>query len=103
MSEGGLEREALIDVAMGYEPADTVITQGRIVDVHTGTLHSDGVAIKGERIAAVGDVDYTVDSKTKVIDAEGKFLVPGLIDPHCHQWHTYTNSTVFAALSLLHI
>ena len=102
MSEGGLEREALIDVAMGYEPADTVITHGRIVDVHTGTLHSDGVAIKGERIAAVGDVDYTVDSKTKVIDAEGKFLVPGLIDPHCHQWHTYTNSTVFAACRLLH-
>ena len=61
MSEGGLEREALIDVAMGYEPADTVITHGQVVNVHTGTLHSDGVAIKGERIAAIGDVDYTVD------------------------------------------
>ena len=97
-----LQREALIDVAMGYEPADTVITNGRVVNVHTGTIKAEGIAIKGERIAAVGDVDYSVDDKTVVIDAEGRFLVPGLIDPHCHQWHTYANSTVFAACRLLH-
>ena len=33
-----LQREALIDVAMGYEPADTIITGGRVVNVHTGTI-----------------------------------------------------------------
>ena len=97
-----LEREALIDVAMGYEPADTVIENGQVVDVHTGTIRREGVAIKGERIAAVGDVDYAIDGGTEVIDADGRFLVPGLIDPHCHQWHTYANSTVFAACRLLH-
>ncbi len=97
-----LEREPLIDVAMGYEPADTVICNGRIVNVHTGTIHSDGVAIKGKRIAAVGNVDYAIGDGTAVIDAHGLHLVPGLIDPHCHQWHTYTNSTVFAACRLLH-
>ena len=95
-----LEREALIDVAMGYEPADAII--GRIVNPHTGTIHNDGVAIKGQRIAAVGDVEYTTSDTTRVIDAEGSYLVPGLIDPHCHQWHTYTNSTVFATCRLLH-
>ena len=100
----GLEREALIDVAMGYEPADKVIKNCKIVNSHTGTIHSptDNVAIKGERIAAVGDMDYTIDDDTEVIDAGGRYLVPGLIDPHCHQWHTYTNSTVFAACRLLH-
>lgn len=36
-----LEREALIDVAMGYEPADTIIRNGQIVNVHTGTIHTD--------------------------------------------------------------
>ena len=97
-----LEREALVDVAMGYEPADMVITNGQIVNVHTGAIQRDGVAIKGSRIAALGDVEYTVGPKTKVIDAEGQFLVPGLVDPHTHQWHTYTNSTVFAAIRLLH-
>ena len=100
----GLEREALIDVAMGYEPAEKVIKNCRIVNSHTGTIHSptDNVAIKGERIAAVGDMDYTIDDDTEVIDAGGRYLVPGLIDPHCHQWHTYANSTVFAACRLLH-
>ena len=100
----GLEREALIDVAMGYEPADKVIKNCKIVNSHTGTIHSptDNVAIKGERIAAVGDMDYTIDDDTEVIDAGGRYLVPGLIDPHCHQWHTYANSTVFAACRLLH-
>ncbi len=100
----GLEREALIDVAMGYEPADKVIKNCQIVNSHTGTIHapSDHVAIKGERIAAVGDMDYTIGDDTEVIDAGGRFLVPGLIDPHCHQWHTYANSTVFAACRLLH-
>jgi adenine deaminase len=97
-----LEREALIDVAMGYEPADAIIRNGRIVNVHTGTLHTDDIAIKGKRIAAVGDVDYAIGGGTTVIDAQGSYLVPGLIDPHCHQWHTYTNSTVFAACRLLH-
>ena len=100
----GLEREALIDVAMGYEPAEKVIKNCKIVNSHTGTIHSptDNVAIKGERIAAVGDMDYTIDDDTEVIDAGGRYLVPGLIDPHCHQWHTYANSTVFAACRLLH-
>ena len=100
----GLQREALIDVAMGYEPADKVIKNCRIVNSHTGTIHqpSDNVAIKGERIAAIGDMDYTIGDDTEVIDADGRFLVPGLIDPHCHQWHTYANSTVFAACRLLH-
>ncbi len=97
-----LQREALIDVAMGYEPADTIITGGRVVNVHTGTIKAEGIAIKGERIAAVGDVAYAAGDDTEVIDAEGRFLVPGLIDPHCHQWHTYANSTVFAACRLLH-
>ena len=99
---GKLEREALVDVAMGYEPADAVITNGQIVNVHTGLIQCDGIAIKGSRIAALGNIEYTIGPDTKVIDAEGQFLVPGLIDPHTHQWHTYTNSTVFATCRLLH-
>ena len=100
--EGKLEREALIDVAMGYEPADAVVTNGQIVNVHTRGIQSDGIAIKDSRIAALGDIEYAIGPETKVIDAAGQFLVPGLVDPHTHQWHTYTNSTVFAACRLLH-
>ncbi|MBC8467828.1 MAG: adenine deaminase [Planctomycetes bacterium] len=102
MDEVKLEREALIDVAMGYEPADMAIINGHLVNVHTGRIQSDSIAIKGSRIAAVGDIGYAIGDETEVIDADGQFLVPGLVDPHTHQWHTYTNSTVFAAGRLLH-
>jgi adenine deaminase len=100
MSE--VRRRTLVDVAMGHEPADSVIVNGKVVDVNTGTIRQEGVAIKGERIAAVGDITYTQGPETIVINAQGSYLVPGLVDPHLHQWHTYTNSTVFAAANLLH-
>jgi adenine deaminase len=95
-------RAALIDVAMGHAPADTIVVGGRLVDVHTGTIRPEGVAIKNGRIAAIGDVGYARGDATQVIDADGLYLVPGLVDPHLHQWHTYTNSTVFAMANLLH-
>ena len=95
-------RAALIDVAMGYETADSVIVNGRVVDVHTGNVRAEDVAIKKGRIAAVGAVDYARGDSTRVVEADGEYLVPGLVDPHLHQWHTYTNSTVFAAANLLH-
>ena len=50
MNDEGLEREILIDVAMGYEFADTVITGGQVVNVHTGTIHADGIAVKGQGV-----------------------------------------------------
>jgi adenine deaminase len=96
------ERAALIDVALGHKPADALVVGGRLVDVHTGTIRHEDVAIKGRRIAAVGDLQYTRGEATRVVDAGGSFLVPGLVDPHLHQWHTYTNSTVFAQCNLLH-
>src|SRR5581483_11820671 len=87
---------------MGYVPADTLVVNGRLVDVNTGTVREEGVAIKNGRIAAVGDIEYARGGDTRTIDAAGRFLVPGLVDPHLHQWHTYMNSTVFAATNLLH-
>ena len=49
-------RVSLIDVALGYESADVVITNGNVVHVNTGAIRADDIAIKGDRIAAVGDV-----------------------------------------------
>jgi adenine deaminase len=95
-------REALVDVALGNEPADTVIVGGRLVDVHTGSIREEDVAIKDGRVAAIGDVGYTRGDATEVIDAAGGYLVPGLVNPHLHEWHTYTNCTVFALTNLIH-
>lgn len=53
-----------------------------------GIIPLGAVAIRGERILAVGDTDDILhqykDEYTKLIDATGKTVTPGLIDPHTH-------------------
>lgn len=79
-------RKGLVDVAMGREPADLVIKNGQWVNVQSGEiLPNHAIAIKGERIAFVGeDASHTIGMTTKVVDAKGKFMVPGLLDAHMH-------------------
>ena len=55
----------LLAVAGGSKPADVVISNGRIVNVYTGEIYDGGVAISGQTIAAVGDVDYCVGEARK--------------------------------------
>jgi adenine deaminase len=75
----------LSDVCMGRQPADLVITGGRLVNVHTREL-LDGVevAIKAGRVAMFGDCAQTRGPATRLLDADGAYLVPGLIDTHLH-------------------
>jgi adenine deaminase len=77
---------ALVDTAMGRIAADLVITNGQWVSVQSGEIiPGTDVAIKDGHIAYVGeDSGHTIGKKTKVIDAKGKYLVPGLLDGHMH-------------------
>jgi len=78
------QRLELIDVALGRKPADLVIKNGRLVDVNTAQIYEADVAIKGDRIACVGDVSHTVGKTPRIIDAKGQYLAPGLMDAHLH-------------------
>ena len=77
---------SLVDVAMGRVPADLVIQNGQWVSVQSGEIiPGSDVAIKDGHIAYVGeDANHTIGRKTKVIDAKGHYLVPGLLDGHMH-------------------
>ncbi len=77
---------ALVDVAMGRKPADLVIRNGQWVCVQSGEIiPNTSIAVKDGHIAFVGgDAQHTIGKKTKVIDAKGRFLVPGLLDAHMH-------------------
>lgn len=61
--------------------ADLVIRNARVVR-HDGEFHG-GVAIKDGKIVATG-TDSDLPKGTREIDAEGRVLMPGIIDPHCH-------------------
>ncbi|KFI30481.1 adenine deaminase [Haematobacter massiliensis] len=76
----------LVAVAAGRAPADLVITGGKVVSVHTREV-LDGwqVAIAAGRFAYVGpDASHCIGPDTEVIDAEGRYLIPGLCDGHMH-------------------
>lgn len=64
----------LLSVAKGLKPADLVIRNGKIVNVYSGEIYDGGVAICGDTIAAVGDVDYCIGENTRVVDAGGNYL-----------------------------
>jgi len=80
------DARSLVDCAMGRIPADLVIRGGRWVCVQTGEIidHTD-VAVLQDRIAYVGpDASHTVGKDTRMIDAAGRCIVPGLLDGHMH-------------------
>lgn len=93
---------ALLSVAKGDHPADLVVKNGQIVNVYSGEVYPGGVAVFGEKIAAVGDVDYCVGPNTKVIDAKGRYLTPGFVDGHIHPESSSLAIRSFAASVLSH-
>lgn len=76
----------LIDVAAGHAPADTVIRGGIWVNVHTReALPGHDIAIKHGRIACVvPDAGYCTGPETEIIEAAGRYMIPGLCDGHMH-------------------
>ena len=92
----------LLSVAKGETPADLVIRNGKIVNVYSGEIYEGGVAVCGDTIAAVGDVDYCVGENTRVVDAEGKYLTPGFLDGHIHPESSSLAIRSFAEAVLSH-
>jgi adenine deaminase len=76
----------LVAVAARRAPADMVIRDCRWVNVHSReVIPETDVAIKAGRFAYCGpDASSMIGPETEVIDAGGKFLVPGLCDAHMH-------------------
>jgi len=97
-----MDRNQLVDVATGRSPADLVVKNGKLVNVNSGEIYPAGVAVKGDRIAAIGDADHAVGPETEVVDAEGRYLCPGLIDGHIHLGGSQFSMTEFARAVVPH-
>ena len=76
----------LVDVATGRAPADLVIRGGQWVNVLTReVIPAIDIAVAAGRIAYIGpDASYCTGDSTQVIEAEGRFMLPGLTDAHMH-------------------
>ena len=76
----------LVHVAAGRAPADMIITGGIWVNVHTReALPNHDIAIVKGRVAFVGpSADHCHGPDTQIIDAQGRYMIPGLCDGHMH-------------------
>jgi adenine deaminase len=85
-------------VARGDEPADLVITGGRVLSMFTGEFLDFDVAVAGQHVAALGH-GY---QGRETFDAHGLVLLPGFIDSHMHIESTKLMVDEFARAVLPH-
>lgn len=91
---------ALEIACAGHEPpqVDVLIRNARVYTVDDSQPWAEAVAIRGDRIVWVGsdaDADRQRGDRTRVIDAEGRLLLPGFVDSHNHirsgNWPDFLN------------
>ena len=94
----------LVDVAMGRTPADLVIRNGRWVNVYSGEIvPGTDIAVSAGRFAYVGpDAGHAIGPETRIVDAAGRYLVPGLCDGHMHVESGLVTVTEFARAVIPH-
>ncbi|MEE8249727.1 MAG: amidohydrolase family protein [Gammaproteobacteria bacterium] len=82
-------------LALAQAP-DRIFYNGKVLTVDADFSIASAIAIRGERIVAVGEsaeIRGLADQRTEQIDLGGKTMIPGLIDNHIH----YLRGTNFAA------
>lgn len=87
--------EQYIDAAVGRKKAETVLKNGRFVNVFTGEICEGDIAVEGGKIVGFGKYEGETE-----YDLAGKTAVPGLIDAHVHIESSQLSPEEFARLVL---
>lgn len=74
-----MELAQIIKIARGDEPADLLLKNGRVLNVFSGEIIETDLAIAQSRIVGLG----TYEAR-QVVDLQGRYMAPGLIDSHVH-------------------
>ncbi len=81
-------------------PQETLIRNATVLTVSHGTLHNADVLLRGGKIAAVGQ-NLKAAANARVIDATGKFVMPGIIDCHSHSMLDAINELTLSVTSMV--
>lgn len=76
-----MERNILIDAAMGRMPCDLELKNANVIDVLGHGIKKCSIYIKGDTIVCCGSFDLKAD---KTVDLEGMYVSPAFVDAHVH-------------------
>ena len=89
--------DEIIKAASGEKPVDLLLTNARIINVFTGEVAADAVAISDGMIVGFGPYETQT-----VVDVDGRYVAPGFIDSHVHIESSMVCVTEFARAVLVH-
>jgi imidazolonepropionase-like amidohydrolase len=81
-------------------PPETLIRNATVLTVSHGTLQNADVLLRGGKIAAVGQ-NLKAAPGARVIDATGKFVMPGIVDCHSHSMLDAVNELTLSVTSMV--
>jgi imidazolonepropionase-like amidohydrolase len=85
----------------GREAAtETLIRNATILTASHGTLTGADILIRGGKIAAVG-VNLKAGTGARIIDATGKYVMPGIVDCHSHSMLDAINELTYSVTSMV--
>jgi imidazolonepropionase-like amidohydrolase len=80
----------------------TLIRNATVLTITGGTLTNSDILIRNGKIAAIGS-GLTAPASATVLDATGKFVMPGIIDPHSHMMSDAINEGSLSVTSMVRI
>lgn len=86
-----------LGIARGERPAEVLFKNASLVNVLSGEIHRTNVAVDDGRVIALGEYEAT-----KIIDLNGSYLAPSLIDGHFHVESSMLTAPEFARAVVPH-
>lgn len=77
-----MDHADLIAFALGEQPADLLLKNAHLVNVLSGEIHPADIAVAGDRVAGLGESGAY--QAREVVDLDGAYVLPGLIESHIH-------------------
>jgi adenine deaminase len=89
--------DEIIKAAHGEKPVDLLLSNARIINVFTGEVVTDAIAISDGRIVGFGPYDAK-----HAVDLNGRYVAPGFIDGHVHIESSMASISEFARAVVVH-
>ncbi|XPV75659.1 MAG: adenine deaminase [Desulfovibrio sp.] len=87
----------IIAYARGEKPVDLLVKNIKLVNVLSGEIYEESVAVANGLVVGFGDYEADV-----IIDGEGKYLAPALIDGHIHIESSHLSPSEFCEVVAAH-